>query len=456
MATLPHGVRVFLCTQATDMRKSFDGLIAATKSVIGQDPLSGHLFVFVNRQANYAKVLYWSRGGYCLWAKRLERGRFAKTSAAGVAVPMTYTQLMMWLDGIRDAQHGSKNAIRPSRGPRVCCNNGDAMSAAQTASQDATVQVPREQYEGMQSQIARMAQDYAELKAQLEWFKRQMFGAKSEKRQEPSPDQIALFNGQAASAAVEVAKIAVPAHERQKRRTGDEVNDTGLRFGPEVPVKEITLSCAELDGPNAEQYEIIDYKTSLRLARQPGSHVVLKYLRPVVRHKAAVAAGLPALITAPAPLGVLDHAQVDVSFLAGLLVDKFVYHTPLYRQHQRLIDEGIVVSRSTLDKWARDAIALLEPIARGVRLMILGGQRPGQDEAGLAVADPGRRRRHRLLLRGLASGCGHQRSAGRELPGHLADRRVSRLCQVRGRVARLHPRTVLGSHEACVPEGREH
>ena len=142
------------------------------------------------------------------------------------------------------------------------------MSAAQTASQDATVQVPREQYEGMQSQIARMAQDYAELKAQLEWFKRQMFGAKSEKRQEPSPDQIALFNGQAASAAVEVAKIAVPAHERQKRRTGDEVNDTGLRFGPEVPVKEITLSCAELDGPNAEQYEIIDYKTTRKMPSQ--------------------------------------------------------------------------------------------------------------------------------------------------------------------------------------------
>ena len=100
MATLPHGVRVFLCTQATDMRKSFDGLIAATQSVLGQDPLSGHLFVFVNRQANYANVLYWSRGGYCLWAKRLEQGHFAKTSAPGIAVPMTDTQLMMWLDGI--------------------------------------------------------------------------------------------------------------------------------------------------------------------------------------------------------------------------------------------------------------------------------------------------------------------------------------------------------------------
>ncbi len=100
MATLPHGVRVLLCTQATDMRKSFDGLIAATQSVLGENPLSGHLFVFVNRKANYAKCLYWSRGGYCLWAKRREQGRFAKVAAKGSAVQMTDTQLMMWLDGL--------------------------------------------------------------------------------------------------------------------------------------------------------------------------------------------------------------------------------------------------------------------------------------------------------------------------------------------------------------------
>lgn len=103
MVTLPAGVRVYLCTRATDMRKSFDGLIAATKSVIGVDPLSGHLFVFVNRQANYAKILYWSRGGYCLWAKRLEAGRFARVDANGTAALITDTQLMMWLDGIEMA-----------------------------------------------------------------------------------------------------------------------------------------------------------------------------------------------------------------------------------------------------------------------------------------------------------------------------------------------------------------
>jgi len=150
------------------------------------------------------------------------------------------------------------------------------MSAVQTPDQEAIVQVPREHFEGLRTKLADLTQHNAELKAQLEWFKRQMFGAKSEKRLDASPDQIALFNAQAAAPGAAVPKVVVPAHERQKHRTGDEVNDTGLRFGPEVPVKEITLSCAELDGPHADQYEIVDYKTSLRLARQPGSHVVLK------------------------------------------------------------------------------------------------------------------------------------------------------------------------------------
>ena len=58
MPTLPHGVRVFVCTRATDMRKSFDGLVGLTRQVLGQNPVSGDLFVFVNRRATMVKVLY--------------------------------------------------------------------------------------------------------------------------------------------------------------------------------------------------------------------------------------------------------------------------------------------------------------------------------------------------------------------------------------------------------------
>ncbi len=82
------------------MRKSFDGLFALTRTVFEQDPLSGHLFVFVNRKRNYAKILYFEHGGLCLWAKRLEQGHFAVLTGQGDISTLTDTQLMMWLDGI--------------------------------------------------------------------------------------------------------------------------------------------------------------------------------------------------------------------------------------------------------------------------------------------------------------------------------------------------------------------
>ena len=100
MLRLGTDTRVFLCTEPTDMRKSFNGLAAATTSIIGHNPTSGHLFVFVNRKRDMAKILYFERGGFCLWAKRLEQGCFATINCAASAAQLSDTQLMMWLDGI--------------------------------------------------------------------------------------------------------------------------------------------------------------------------------------------------------------------------------------------------------------------------------------------------------------------------------------------------------------------
>jgi transposase len=82
-----------------DMRKSFDGLIALTKRELGEDPLSGILFVFINKRRNYLKSIYWDRTGYCLFAKKLERGRFnfPNTSAKQ---ELTEQILKLVLDGI--------------------------------------------------------------------------------------------------------------------------------------------------------------------------------------------------------------------------------------------------------------------------------------------------------------------------------------------------------------------
>jgi transposase len=68
--------RILAYGEPVDMRKSFDGLVGVVQNVLGEDPLSDTLFVFFNRRGNYMKLVTWDRTGYCLFAKRLERGRF--------------------------------------------------------------------------------------------------------------------------------------------------------------------------------------------------------------------------------------------------------------------------------------------------------------------------------------------------------------------------------------------
>ena len=93
-------VRVFLYGQPVDMRKSFDGLIALTRQGLGQDPLSGHVYVYVNRRGDQLKALYWDRTGFCLWAKRLERGQFVGDWRRACSQELDVTGLKLLLEGI--------------------------------------------------------------------------------------------------------------------------------------------------------------------------------------------------------------------------------------------------------------------------------------------------------------------------------------------------------------------
>ncbi len=93
-------VPVFLHGSPVDMRKPFTGLIALTARALAQDPLSGHLFVFINRRGDYLKALYWDRTGFCLWAKRLERGRCVSDWRATTHRELDVTGLKLLLEGI--------------------------------------------------------------------------------------------------------------------------------------------------------------------------------------------------------------------------------------------------------------------------------------------------------------------------------------------------------------------
>ena len=76
MISIAASTRIFVATSPTDMRKGFDGLQGLVTSVLGKDPLSGHLFLFVNRRRDKLKVLYWDGDGLAIWYRRLEQGTF--------------------------------------------------------------------------------------------------------------------------------------------------------------------------------------------------------------------------------------------------------------------------------------------------------------------------------------------------------------------------------------------
>jgi transposase len=96
MFLLPPSVRIFLCRQPTDMRRSFDGLATLAREIVRQDPLSGHVFVFRNRNGDRAKLLWWDRSGFCLFYKRLEEGTFQFPGSGEVSA----AELMLLLEGI--------------------------------------------------------------------------------------------------------------------------------------------------------------------------------------------------------------------------------------------------------------------------------------------------------------------------------------------------------------------
>jgi len=100
MIGLPSGVRVWLATGRTDMRKGFDGLALLVQETLLEDPHGGHLFVFRGRRGDLIKVLWHDGQGLCLFAKRLERGTFIWPATSDGAVSITPAQLGYLLEGI--------------------------------------------------------------------------------------------------------------------------------------------------------------------------------------------------------------------------------------------------------------------------------------------------------------------------------------------------------------------
>ena len=106
MLTLPPSVKIYVSAQPVDARKSFDGLAALVEAEFGLEPLSGHLFVFLNRRGHVAQMLFWDRSGFCIVKKRLEAGAFKLVRAADATKQARRPAMMP--------------SVRDARAPRRC------------------------------------------------------------------------------------------------------------------------------------------------------------------------------------------------------------------------------------------------------------------------------------------------------------------------------------------------
>ncbi len=240
--------------------------------------------------------------------------------------------------------------------------------------------------------IDQLKQQNQTLQHQLEWFRRQLFGSKSE-RFAPMPDPQQLHLGQVLGQDLPVPPSSegggeqqVPSHTRRRPRSDFADDSASAPFfdDSKVPVLTIEVPNPETKALAPDQYEVIGEKTSHRLAQRPGSYVVLKYVRPLVKVLDTQTLHCP-----PAPVGVIEGSRADVSFIAGLLVDKFQWHLPLYRQHQRLVAAGFTLSRPWLTQLVQQGAQLLRAIYEAQLASICASRVKAMDETPIKAGRAG-------------------------------------------------------------------
>ena len=203
------------------------------------------------------------------------------------------------------------------------------------------------------------------LKEQLAWYQRQMFGQKSERRvPDMPPEQGKLFA--VSSSPVGVKTQEAKAHTRKMRQvlSKDEENAPEGTFPLHLRREEIPIEYKP-EGYSDSELEVISEKITERLAETPGEQYVKRYVRKVYKVKES-----GELICAPAPEHIFGRCKVDESFIVLMVISKFLWHLPLYRQHQMLKLEGVTLSRESFADWTIKFAQLLSPIASALKQIL--------------------------------------------------------------------------------------
>jgi transposase len=230
----------------------------------------------------------------------------------------------------------------------------------------------------LHQEVADRDQKIQELEEQLAWFKRQIFGKRSERVVSDLNIQQMTFEGFESQFLEKKKKKAVAAHERNKpTRDGKDK----IALPDDLPVKTTILDISESEKICQETGQAlvqIGVEISHKLAHEPGSYYIKEIIRPKYAHPQKEENGI---LTAPLPDSLLPKCRADESLLAEIITKKFADHLPLYRIAEIFKREGIMISRKLISQWVLRSAIALKPLHNEMLKRVLASKNIFIDES---------------------------------------------------------------------------
>jgi len=230
--------------------------------------------------------------------------------------------------------------------------------------------------EDLQRQNAKLSTEILYLKEQVDWFKRQIFGKKSERIADVDQEQL-KFDGFEPTNQQKAKMEIISAHERKKRNS---TGEDAIKLPDDLPVETTVIDIPEEEKickKTGVALKKIGEEVSHKLAYRTGSYFLKRIIRPKYAHPQQEEKGV---ITAPMPESILPKCRADESLLADIITRKFVDHLPLYRITEALSRDGIIINRRLLSQWVIAVGIALRPLYYAMKERILKSDRLHIDE----------------------------------------------------------------------------
>jgi transposase len=226
-----------------------------------------------------------------------------------------------------------------------------------------------------EKEVETLQQKNISLQQQLDWFRKQVYGQKTERLIPQDPKQTTIFDVPETPPA---ESVTVKEYERNTRKNPTDAsdNDKVPRFDDSIPVDEEIVYPAQVKGlTEGTEFVVIGQKETVKLVQIPTQYRIKKTIRKTVKLLKE-----ETIHTAPAPSSAIEGSFADETFLAGLITEKFLYHMPLCRQHQKLERMGVHVSRIHLTRLVHRSLELLEPIYYSILSSVISSEMIAMDE----------------------------------------------------------------------------